>query len=232
LKDLNFYHYFLLPLTSIHFSKIIEIPFTFKDNQLIGNFKVKRLDHKVGEGIWSWISNPKTISKEKDNLNKQNMTNNDILRRIRYTFDFSDFQMIALFKLANYEVEQAEVCDWLKKDNDPLFTEMTDKELAIFLNGLIIEKRGKREGPVPEPEDPLSNNMILRKMKIALDMKTDDILDLFALIDKKISKHELSAFFRHPDNKSYEPCMDQYLRNFFTALQTKYKDLNPKNISK
>ena len=147
------------------------------------------------------------------------MTNNDILRRIRYLFDFSDLKMIALFKLANYDVEKTDVSNWLKKEDDPLLIEITDKELAIFLNGLIIEKRGKREGPQPEPEDPLNNNMILRKLKIALDLKTDDILDLFALIDKKISKHELSAFFRNPDHKSYRPFKDQYLRNFLNALQ-------------
>jgi uncharacterized protein YehS (DUF1456 family) len=152
------------------------------------------------------------------------MTNNDILRRIRYLFDFSDLKMIALFKLANYDVGTADVSDWLKKEDDPLLVEITDKELATFLNGLIIEKRGKREGPLPEPEDHLSNNMILRKLKIALDLKTDDILDLFALIDKKISKHELSAFFRSPDHKSYRPFMDQYLRSFLNALQTKYKN--------
>ena len=118
------------------------------------------------------------------------MTNNDILRRIRYLFNFSDLKMIALFKLANFDVEKTDVSNWLKKENDPLLIEITDKELAIFLNGLIIEKRGKREGPQPEPEDPLNNNMILRKLKIALELKTDDILDLFALIDIKISKHE------------------------------------------
>ena len=157
------------------------------------------------------------------------MTNNDILRRIRYLFDFSDLKMIALFKLSNYDVQKAEVSDWLKKEGDPLLIEITDKELAIFLNGLIIEKRGKREGPQPEPEDPLSNNMILRKLKIALDLKTDDILDLFALIDKRISKHELSAFFRNPDNKSYRHCMDQYLRNFLNALQIKYKNKSGKH---
>lgn len=147
------------------------------------------------------------------------MINNDILRRIRYLFDFSDLKMIALFKLANYDVEKTDVSDWLKKEDDPLLIEITDKELAIFLNGLIIEKRGKREGPQPEPEDRLNNNMILRKLKIALDLKTDDILDLFALIDKKISKHELSAFFRNSDHKSYRPFKDQYLRNFLNALQ-------------
>lgn len=156
------------------------------------------------------------------------MSNNDILRRIRYLFDFSDPKMIAIFKLANYDVGIADVSDWLKKEDDPLLVEITDKELATFLNGLIIEKRGRSEVPLPEPEESLSNNMILRKLRIALDLKTDDILDLFALIDKKISKHELSAFFRSPDHKSYRPIMDQYLRNFLTALQTKKK----KNVGK
>jgi uncharacterized protein YehS (DUF1456 family) len=151
------------------------------------------------------------------------MTNNEILRRIRYLFEFSDPKMIALFKLANHDVENEELRGWLKKEDDPNLVEMTDRNLAIFLNGLIIEKRGKREGPQPEPEVRLNNNIILRKIKIALDLKTDDILYLFASIDKKISKHELSAFFRNPDHKSYRPCMDQYLRNFLNALQTRFK---------
>jgi uncharacterized protein YehS (DUF1456 family) len=151
------------------------------------------------------------------------MTNNDIIRRVRYVFDFNDLKMIELFKLADYDVKKAEVIDWLRKENDPQLSEITDRELAIFLNGLIIEKRGKREGPQPEPEDPLSNNMILRKLKIALDLKSEDMLDLFAMIDKKISKPELSAFFRNAEHRSYRPFLDQYLRNFLTALQTKYR---------
>ena len=152
------------------------------------------------------------------------MTNNDILRRVRYTFDFSDSKMIALFKLVNYDVSRADLSDWLKREDDPLLIEITDKELATFLNGLIIEKRGKREGPLPEAEDPLSNNMILKKLKIALNLKSDDILDMLASIDKKISKHELSAFFRNPDHKSYRDFLDQYLRHFLNALQKKYKN--------
>ncbi len=152
------------------------------------------------------------------------MTNNDVLRRVRYMFDFSDIKMIALFKLANHDVKRSDVSDWLKKDDDPLLIEITDKELATFLNGLIIEKRGEREGPDLVSEDTLSNNMILRKLKIALNLKAEDIIDLFTLIDKKISKHELSAFFRNPDHKSYRHCMDQYLRNFLNALQKKYNN--------
>lgn len=152
------------------------------------------------------------------------MTNNGVLRRIRYLFNFNDAQMIAVFKLAEHDVSREDVCEWLKKEEDPDLIEITDEELAIFLNGLIIKERGRKEGPLPKPEKELSNNMILRKMKIALKLKTDDIIDLFRSIDKKISKHELSAFFRNPNNKSYEPCGNQYLRNFFHALQTKYKN--------
>lgn len=151
------------------------------------------------------------------------MTNNDVLRQIRYFLDLNDAQMIALFKLADCEVSRAQVSNWLKKEEDPLMEAISDKSLALFLNGLIIEKRGKREGPAPAPEDPLSNNMIFQKLKIALSLTTDDIIALFAAIDKQITKNELGAFFRNPNHKSYRHCMDQYLRNFFQALQVKYK---------
>lgn len=147
------------------------------------------------------------------------MTNNDIMRRLRYLFDYNDQEMIAIFGLAEYEVAKEDIIEWLKKEEDPLFKEISDTELAIFLNGLIIEKRGRRDGPLPEPEDPLSNNMIFQKLRIALKLTSEDIIALFASIDKEISKHELSAFFRNPNHRSYRHCMDQYLRNFLNALQ-------------
>lgn len=151
------------------------------------------------------------------------MTNNDILRRLRYMLDYNDAKMVEVYKLANQNIVKTTMTNWLKKEDDQALEEITDLELSIFLNGFIIEKRGKREGPQPEPEDELSNNMILRKLRIAFDLKTDDILDLLESIDKKISKHELSSFFRKPGHKNYEQMMDQYLRNFLNALQTKYK---------
>ena len=151
------------------------------------------------------------------------MTNNDVLRRLRYMFKFTDLKMIEIFKQCEYEVSISDVTLWLKKEEDPLQVEISDLELATFLNGLIIEKRGKREGPQPETEVRLSNNIILRKMKIACDLKADDILDMCNAINKNIGKHELSAFFRKPDHRSYRPCMDQYLRNFFNALQLKLR---------
>lgn len=150
------------------------------------------------------------------------MTNNDVLRRVRYMFRLSDAKVIELFKHADYDVTTQTVGLWQKKDDDAEVNEMQDRELALFFNGLIIENRGRREGPQPEPEDPLTNNMIIRKLKIALNLKTTDILDLYASIDKPISKSELSDFMRNEGHKLYRPCGEQYLRNFLNALQAKY----------
>jgi uncharacterized protein YehS (DUF1456 family) len=152
------------------------------------------------------------------------VTNNDILRRLRYIFDFNDSKMIVLFGLANLEVTRGQVSDWLKKENDPAYQNCTDTQLAIFLNGLINDKRGKKEGPQPEPEKRLTNNIIFRKLKIALDLKADDVLEIMELANLRISKHELSAFFRKPDHKHYRGCKDQILRNFLKGVQLKYRD--------
>lgn len=151
------------------------------------------------------------------------MTNNDVLRRIRYTFDFDDSKMIAIFGLAGLEVTRAEISDWLKKEEDPEHQKCSDKQLAIFLNGLIVEKRGKNDGPQPEPETVLNNNIIFRKLKIALNLQADDVLKLVNQADFRISKHELSAFFRKPGHKHYRECKDQVLRYFLKGVQIKYR---------
>jgi uncharacterized protein YehS (DUF1456 family) len=151
------------------------------------------------------------------------VSNNDILRRIRYTFDFNDSKMIAIFSLADHQVTLEQINDWLKKDDDPAYQKCSDTQLAIFLNGLIIDKRGKKEGPQPEPEKRLTNNIIFRKLKIALNLKAEDILEIMDLARLRISKHELSAFFRKPDHKHYRECKDQILRNFLKGVQLKYR---------
>jgi uncharacterized protein YehS (DUF1456 family) len=151
------------------------------------------------------------------------MTTNDVLRRIRYTFDFDDATMIKMFALADLEVTRTQVSDWLKKEEDPDFQKCSDRELAIFLNGLIVDKRGKKDGPQAEPESRLSNNIIFRKLKIALNLQADEVQTLVNQGDFSISKHELSAFFRKPENRHYRECKDQVLRNFLKGVQLKYR---------
>jgi len=150
------------------------------------------------------------------------MRNNDILRRLRYTFDLKDSKMMALFALAGRPATWEQINAWLKKDDDPAYQECNDTQLATFLNGLIIDKRGKKEGPQPAPETSLSNNVILMKLRIALNLKAEDVLEIMALADMPISKHELSAFSRKPDHKHYRDCKDQMLRNFLKGVQIKY----------
>jgi len=149
------------------------------------------------------------------------MTNNDILRRIRYIFDLNDTKMISVFSLADCKVTREQVSDWLKKDDDPAYKACNDTQLAIFLNGFINLKRGKKDGPQPAPENKLNNNIIFRKLKIALNLKNEDVLDILQLAELRISKHELSAFFRREDHKHYRVCKDQILRNFLKGVQLK-----------
>jgi len=150
------------------------------------------------------------------------MNNNDILRRIRYTFDLEDSKMIEIFRLGNSIVTRAEISDWLKKDDDPAFKGIYDPQLSSFLNGFIVYKRGKKEGVQPVLEKKLNNNIVFRKLKIALNLKDEDILAILELADVKISKHELSAFFRNPSQEQYRLCKDQILRNFLAGMQIKY----------
>jgi uncharacterized protein YehS (DUF1456 family) len=152
------------------------------------------------------------------------MTNNDILRRIRYVFDFNDSKVISIFSLADQIVTREEISCWLKKDSEPDFESLNDELLATFLNGLINDKRGKKDGVQPSPEKSLSNNIIFRKLKIALDLKAEDVLVILQLADFSLSKHELSAFFRKKGHKHYRECQEQVLRNFLQGLQNKYRD--------
>lgn len=147
------------------------------------------------------------------------LTNNDILRRIRYTFDFKDANMVDIFNAADLSVTRQQVINWLKKEDDSEFVKCSDTELAIFLNGLINTKRGKREGEQPVPENRLTNNMVFMKLRIALNMKAEDIIETLEAADFRLSKHELSAFFRKPDNKHYRECKYQILRNFLMGVQ-------------
>lgn len=152
------------------------------------------------------------------------MTNNDCLRRIRYILDFSDSKMIAIFGLANVETDRKEVSAWLKQDDDADFEECRDASFAAFLNGMIVALRGEKEGEPPRVETKLNNNMIFMKLKIALSLKADEILQILESAGQEVSKHELSAFFRRPDHKHYRECKDQILRNFLNGLKINYRE--------
>ena len=159
------------------------------------------------------------------------MTNNDILRRLRYTLNLSDNRLLAISKLGGSEVNHEQLQTWLKKEDDPDYSNCHDKQLAYFLNGLITQLRGQKEGEMPKAEKSLNNNLILKKLKIAFSLKAEDIIAILALADFQLGKHELSAFFRRPDHKHFRQCKDQVLRNFLMGLQLKYRPKDKANQS-
>ncbi len=151
------------------------------------------------------------------------MTNNDILRRLRYTFDLKNSTVIDVLALADTEVTEKQVAAWLKREEDDGFFKMRDIEMVAFLNGFINFKRGKRGGAQPPLEERLNNNMVLQKLRIALNLQAESVLKILELADFRLGKHELSAFFRKPDNKNYRECKDQVLRRFLLGMQLQFR---------
>ena len=64
----------------------------------------------------------------------------------------------------------------------------------------------------------LSNNDILKKLRVALKLRDDDIVAILKLVDFNVSKSELGAFFRKEDHPKYMELQDQILRNFLNGL--------------
>ncbi|MGG4607196.1 YehS family protein [Providencia sp. Me31A] len=152
------------------------------------------------------------------------MLNNYVLRSVRYMLDLSDAQMVKIVKLADLTVTKEEMTCWLKKDSEPEYVECNDNVMGHFLNGLIYHRRGKDENhPAPEVENRLNNNIILKKLRVAFELKDTDMIDIYQLADFRVSKPELNAIFRKPGHKNYRECGDQLLRYFLKGLTTRIR---------
>ena len=148
------------------------------------------------------------------------MDNNHVLRSLRYTLKISDSKMIEIFDLGEHKISKEELLNLLKHEEDTGFLVCSSKVLLSFLDGLIIHKRGKQENKTgsPQKSSTLNNNVILKKIRIALNFKEEDMLETFKLVDLQVSKSELTAIFRRSDHKNYKECGDQFIRNFLKGL--------------
>jgi uncharacterized protein YehS (DUF1456 family) len=154
------------------------------------------------------------------------MTNNDILRQLRYALNINDSTMIEIFKLADHEIEQSKLTGLLKKEDEEGVVNCSNDVLGYFLDGLILHKRGRKEikpGETRKSDSRLTNNTILKKLRIALELKEDDMLGILKLANVDISKSELTALFRKEGHKNYKECGDQFLRKFLKGLSIRYR---------
>ncbi|CAG9622310.1 YehS family protein [Sutcliffiella rhizosphaerae] len=170
------------------------------------------------------------------------MTNNDILIRLRYALDLKDKEMVEIFELGGVEVTLEEVRKILTNTRDFESEEeyedaveagdiipVNNKRLESFLNGFITFKRGKQEPKPGQPERPAfsdepANNILLKKVKIALAYTTDDIIDILGEAGVGITKSELGALLRKKGHKNYKECGDKFARNFLKGMALKYRD--------
>lgn len=154
------------------------------------------------------------------------MINNDVLRSVRYMLGINDAKMLELIKLDGIDVEISTIRAYLTKEGEPGFESCPDQVMAHFLNGLVFFKRGKDDRfPVPEIELPITNNLVLKKLRVAFELKDSDLHQIFTAVDFRISKPELSALFRKEGTKNYRPCGDQMLRYFLKGLTQRLRAL-------
>lgn len=182
------------------------------------------------------------IEEEKSGLDSGGckMDNNDILIRLRYALDIKNSDMVEIFKLGGIELAKDDVQKVLTKtperdeeEDDSIFTENANEDqipvdnamLESFLNGFIIHKRGRQEGQTGTP--PLTNepskNLLFKKVKIALQLTSEDMLEILQLAGVTVSKSELSGILRKQGHKNYSLCGDRYARNFLKGLAIKYR---------
>lgn len=147
------------------------------------------------------------------------MINNDVLRSVRYMLSINDAKMVEIVKLDSVDIDVTAMGSYMLKEGDPGFEPCPDQVMAHFLNGLVLFKRGKGDKfPAPAVELPITNNLVLKKLRVAFELKDIDLYQIFTAVDFRISKPELSALFRKEGTKNYRPCGDQMLRYFLKGL--------------
>lgn len=147
------------------------------------------------------------------------MNHNDVLRSLRYMLKVNDQKMAEIVALSGLEVTAETMAGYVKKEEEPGFVPCPEKVMAHFLDGLVIHRRGRDDSRAPQPiEVPVTNNTILKKLRVAFELKEDDLHAVLKAVNFPVSKPELSALFRKVGHDNYRPCGDQLLRNFLKGL--------------
>ena len=154
------------------------------------------------------------------------MAKNDVLCSIRDALNLDEAAMIQIFCQAGRTVGQSTITSMLKTEDQDDYIPCNDPIMGFFLDGLIIHKRGQQDGKPASAEKPvavLTNNAILKKLRIALNLKEDDLVGILKLAGVTVSKHELTVLFRKQGHKHYKECSDKFLRDFLKGIAIRNK---------
>jgi len=152
------------------------------------------------------------------------MIHNDVLRSVRYMLNVYDETLVSFVRLGGGDVSIDDMRAYLEREDAPGYRICPDRVMDWFLDGLIIHRRGPRDGAPPPPaQRVVTNNTVLKKLRIAFELREDDLLSLMTAAGFQVSRPELSALFRNPTHLNYRPCGDQFLRNFLKSLTARVR---------
>jgi uncharacterized protein YehS (DUF1456 family) len=149
------------------------------------------------------------------------MRTNDIFRQLTQALTLSTQDIQALFAVTDIDLSDKDVANLLKTDYQPGFSAMPDYILLIFLNNLIDQKRGKKadaEVAVIDKFAKVSNNDVLKKLRVAFTLHEQDLRDLLKLVTIELTKSDLAALFRKAGHEHFQACNDELVLDFIEGL--------------
>ena len=150
---------------------------------------------------------------------------NDILFKIKTALSLSEEEMIKAYALVDYTMNKERLKNILKRRQDEDYEEATYEELGIFLDGLVRLKRGVSDKVVTSDEAvALSNNLIMKKLRVALELKEPELIIIFALAEINLSKRQIGSLFRKEGTKNFKEASDELLMAFIEGLDEFYYD--------
>ena len=152
------------------------------------------------------------------------MIHNDVLRSVRYMLNVYDETLVSIVRLGGGDVSIDDMRAYLEREDEPGYRVCPDRVMGYFLDGLIIHRRGPREGTAPRPvESVITNNTVLKKLRVAFELREEDLAAIMIAAGFNVSRPELTALFRNPSHHNYRPCGDQFLRNFLKSLTARVR---------
>jgi len=152
--------------------------------------------------------------------------NNELLRRLRYALQIDDQSAMRIVKQGGLKTTIEEVSAWRLKDEEPGYAGCPNQAISAFLSGYVIEKRGVQEDkPVLAPSTKhVENNTVLKLMKIALTLRSEELLEYMQAGGASLSVSEVNALLRKPGSRNYRQCGDQVLRQFLNGVGQQLRD--------
>ncbi len=149
------------------------------------------------------------------------MNTNAILRKITQSLALDIPALQAIFASVDIDLTEKELGNLLKTDYEPRFEVLPEYVLALFLNGYIDRCRGKKAGQEPEvitKTAKISNNDVLKKLRIAHNLQEQQVREALKLVTIELTKSDLSALFRKPGHPQFKACDDELVLDFIEGV--------------